>query len=194
VSKQTTVSSSGFGPGSASTAPIPSRILDQPSIPPSRATAAPDSKAQGTTASAGFVSRFLAMAIDLAVIVGIDLGAGATVQLVHLLLPEWVWLTSAIPAVITGVIEFVPFAYFFATVAVTGQTVGKLLMGLRVVSVDGRRLGIVRTLVRTLAYLVSLIPLFAGFLWVLVDGDRRAWHDHIAGTRVVFDHGKASDQ
>ena len=134
------------------------------------------------------------MAIDLAVIVAIDLGAGATVQLVHLLLPEWVWLTSAIPTVITAGIEFVPFAYFFATVAVTGQTIGKGLMGLRVVGADGRRLGIVRSLVRTFAYLISLIPLFAGFLWVLVDGDRRAWHDHIAGSRVVFDHGKVSDQ
>jgi uncharacterized RDD family membrane protein YckC len=53
---------------------------------------------------------------------------------------------------------------------------------------DGRRLGFARTLLRTIAYLVSLVPLFAGFLWILVDRDRRGWHDHIAGSRVVFDH------
>ena len=192
--KQTTVSSSGFGPGSGSTAPTPSTILAQPSPTSSRATAAPDSKSERAAASAGFVSRLLAISIDIAIVAGADLAAGAAIQLVHLLLPSWIWLTSAIPAAIEAVIGILPFVYFFTTVAVSGQTVGKGLMGLRVVRVDGRRLGIVRTLVRTVAYFVSLIPLFAGFLWVLVDGDRRAWHDHIAGSRVVFDHGKVSDQ
>ena len=59
-------------------------------------------------------------------------------------------------------------------------------MGLRIQRVGGGRLSVGRSLLRTLAYLVSLIPLFAGFLWVAVDPQRRAWHDHIAGSQVVF--------
>lgn len=134
------------------------------------------------------------MVIDVAVIAVVAVGAGAGILLVQLLLPKWVWLTTAIPTAITAMIAILPLAYFFTTVAVSGQTVGKGVMGLHVVRMDGRRLGIPRSLLRTVAYLVSIIPLFAGFLWVLVDRDRRAWHDHIAGSRVVFDHAKATDR
>jgi uncharacterized RDD family membrane protein YckC len=65
--------------------------------------------------------------------------------------------------------------------------VGKAVMGIRVVGINGRRLPPARALVRTVAYLVSLVPLFAGFLWVLVDRERRGWHDHIARSRVVYE-------
>jgi uncharacterized RDD family membrane protein YckC len=134
------------------------------------------------------------MAVDLALISVATLGAGVAAQLVGVLLPKWIWLATAIPAVVTAVIAVLPLAYFLTTVAVTGQTVGKAMMGLRIVRMDGRRLGFARTLLRTLAYLVSLVPLFAGFLWILVDEDRRGWHDHIAGSRVVFDHPPANDR
>lgn len=126
------------------------------------------------------------MAVDLAVIAVAALGAGVAGVLAQLLLPKWVWLTWAIPAAVTTVMVIIPFAYFLIAVAVSGQTVGKAVMGLRIVRMDGRRPGFTRALVRTLAYLVSLVPLFAGFLWILVDSDRRGWHDHIAGSRVVF--------
>lgn len=126
------------------------------------------------------------MVVDLALIAVAALGAGVAGVLAQLLLPKWVWLTWAIPAAVTSVIVILPFAYFWLTVAVSGQTVGKGVMGLRIVRIDGRRPGFIRALVRTLAYLVSLVPLFAGFLWILVDSNRRGWHDHIAGSRVVF--------
>lgn len=126
------------------------------------------------------------MAVDLALIAVAALGAGVAGVLAQLLLPKWVWLTWAIPAAVTGVIVIIPFAYFCISVALSGQTAGKAVMGLRIVRIDGRRPGFIRALVRTLAYLVSLVPLFAGFLWILVDPHRRGWHDHIAGSRVVF--------
>jgi uncharacterized RDD family membrane protein YckC len=183
-----TVSSGGFDHGSGSTVRTPSPGLNHPGVVSTRATAGPDGKAAEAGGSAGFVSRFLAMAIDLAVISVMALAAGGAAQLVQLLLPKWIWLTTAIPAVVTVVIAVLPLAYFSTTGTVAGQTVGKGLMGLHVVRMDGRRLGFARTLLRTIAYLVSLVPLFAGFLWILVDRDRRGWHDHIAGSRVVFDH------
>jgi uncharacterized RDD family membrane protein YckC len=58
-------------------------------------------------------------------------------------------------------------------------------MGLRVVGDDGSRLSVIRSLLRVFGYVVSLVPLGAGFAWVVISSDRRAWHDHIAGSRVV---------
>jgi uncharacterized RDD family membrane protein YckC len=33
--------------------------------------------------------------------------------------------------------------------------------------------------------LLSLLALGLGFLWILVDPQRRAWHDRLSGTRIV---------
>lgn len=134
------------------------------------------------------------MAVDLGIVAVLALALGGGAQLVGVLLPKWIWLTTAIPVAVGVIIGILPLAYFFITVAVTGRTVGKALMGIRVVAKDGRRLPVMRSLLRAIAYLISLVPLFGGFLWVLVDSDRRGWHDHIAGSRVVFaDSGHPSD-
>ena len=151
------------------------------------AVPAPDSSDVTGLVPAGFVSRLLAMVIDVGVIVTVILVATLVTELIGLVLPKWTWLSSAIPTAVGTVVTFVPLIYFFASVAITGRTVGKAVMGVRVVGLDGRRLPIGRSLIRTVAYLVSLIPLFAGFLWVLVDNKRRGWHDHIARSRVVYE-------
>ena len=39
---------------------------------------------------------------------------------------------------------------------------------------------------RLLAALLSWGLLGLGFLWVLVDRNRLAWHDHLSGTRLVM--------
>jgi len=38
---------------------------------------------------------------------------------------------------------------------------------------------------RYLAYYLSMIPLFLGFVWVAFDGRKQGWHDKLAGTVVV---------
>jgi uncharacterized RDD family membrane protein YckC len=127
------------------------------------------------------------MSIDLGVIVFLivmDAVLGAAVQLV---LPHWSWLSTAIPAGIAAVSSFIPLIYFFGLVAVTGRTIGKSVMGIRVVRADGTRLSAARSFLRVIAYLVSLLPVFAGFVWVLFDRDRRGWHDHLVGSRVVYE-------
>ena len=67
------------------------------------------------------------------------------------------------------------------------QTVGKALMGLRVLGQDGRRLTFSQALIRALSYYISGLALFIGFLWVLVDDRRQAWHDKLARTLVVYE-------
>jgi uncharacterized RDD family membrane protein YckC len=59
-------------------------------------------------------------------------------------------------------------------------------MGVRVLTVDGRNVPFWRACLRVLAYVLSAIVFFLGFLWVLVDDQRQAWHDKIARTYVVY--------
>lgn len=64
------------------------------------------------------------------------------------------------------------------------RSAGKALAGLRVVDAEGQPLAAGRAALRSAAYLFSSV-LDLGFLWALVDGKGRAWHDLIAGTFVV---------
>jgi uncharacterized RDD family membrane protein YckC len=65
--------------------------------------------------------------------------------------------------------------YYFAAEATIGRTVGKLLVGLRVVGRDGRRPPVAAVAVRTLLRLVDWLPLLylVGFLTMLATGRRR---------------------
>lgn len=67
-----------------------------------------------------------------------------------------------------------------------GATLGKLMTGLRVVNrKDGSPIGVAKSLGRTVLYLVSALPLYAGFLAVFWDKERRCWHDRLCGTVVI---------
>ena len=76
--------------------------------------------------------------------------------------------------------------YFTLFTGEGGQTLGKMVLGIRVQGTDGSPVGYGRAFVRTLGYIVSFFfTTFLGFLWVLWDRKKQAWHDKIAGTEVV---------
>jgi hypothetical protein len=66
-----------------------------------------------------------------------------------------------------------------------GTTVGGIICQLRVVRVDGAPVRFAEALVRGLSCLFSAVVVGLGFLWILKDPERQAWHDKIAGTYVV---------
>jgi uncharacterized RDD family membrane protein YckC len=72
----------------------------------------------------------------------------------------------------------------------TGQSIGKAILGLRVVRVrrEGTttKLSLPRSMLRFLGYWLSAFPLGFGFLWGLFDAEHRTLHDRLAGTRVVY--------
>lgn len=71
-----------------------------------------------------------------------------------------------------------------------GATVGKKLMGIRVVRRDGRPLGAARGFLRALGYGLST-PLFNfGFVLALFHPESRALHDLLAGSLVVESRAK----
>jgi len=79
----------------------------------------------------------------------------------------------------------VPAAYVVLLHGTTGQTLGKMLVGARVVGLSGQPIGYPRALARYAAWLLSALPLLVGFLVAAARSDRRALHDLVAGTRVI---------
>ena len=67
-----------------------------------------------------------------------------------------------------------------------GRTPGKAMLGLRVVTSDGGRPHLVRSVIRYLGYFVSSI-LMIGFIWAALDRRSQAFQDKMARTFVVFD-------
>ena len=66
-----------------------------------------------------------------------------------------------------------------------GTTPGGMILQLRVVRADGRKLDFPESLVRGLTGIFSLVVAGLGFLWMLWDPERQTWHDRVAGTYVV---------
>jgi class 3 adenylate cyclase len=81
------------------------------------------------------------------------------------------------------------FLYQVIAVAWKGRSLGKRIVGLRVIRIDGNPAGFGKSLLRTLLYLLSAFPFFLGFIWALFDKKRQGWHDKIVETRVVLDQG-----
>jgi uncharacterized RDD family membrane protein YckC len=75
--------------------------------------------------------------------------------------------------------------YFIASWVRGGQTVGMRAWRLRVVAADGSPVSATRALLRFAVALVSLAAFGLGFLWCLIDRERRGWHDIAAGTLLV---------
>lgn len=67
-------------------------------------------------------------------------------------------------------------------------TPGKMLMACQVVDADsGQPLSLRQSVLRYLAYLVSLLPLGLGFLWIAWDKRKQGFHDKIANSVVVME-------
>lgn len=77
-------------------------------------------------------------------------------------------------------------ALFFCTFWRRGETLGMRAWKLRMVTADGRQPGWGRALLRFAAAILSWAALGLGFLWVLVDREKFAWHDRLSGTRLVL--------
>ena len=66
-----------------------------------------------------------------------------------------------------------------------GTTVGGVICHLRLVRLDGQAIDWSTAIVRALGCFLSLLAAGLGFLWIIWDPERQAWHDKIAGTVVV---------
>jgi uncharacterized RDD family membrane protein YckC len=101
------------------------------------------------------------------------------------------FLDMVIVGILGGLAHFPPLsmlialAYFAGMWAWKQTTIGGIVVGLKVVRVDGRPVTFVTALVRALAGVLSVIIVFLGILWIGWDVEKQGWHDKIAGTVVV---------
>jgi uncharacterized RDD family membrane protein YckC len=130
-----------------------------------------------TNERAGFWRRFVASAIDgvLLNVVGSVIGAAAGMS-----------MGASVGVMV--VIVVLSIAYVAVLEGTSGQTIGKAAMSIRVVDADtGEPIGISRGVGRWFGRIVSTIPLYLGYLWMLWDRDKQTWHDKMASTVVVPD-------
>jgi len=143
---------------------------------------APEPSAVMVPVVSGLARRAAAGLIDLAILLGIDFViVYSTLQMSALTLADWTLLPVAPMLAFLGLLKL---SYFGAFTAACGQTIGKMAMRIRVVG-DDATLDPARAARRTLVSAVSLLAVGTGFIPVLIDPDRRALHDRLAGTRVV---------
>jgi uncharacterized RDD family membrane protein YckC len=145
-------------------------------------------QAIGTRHYAGFWIRFVAWIID-AVILAIALTILDTpVELMmgvtrHIGDPTSMAGMIGILALINLALQCVYHAYFLST---RGATPGKMVLGLRVIRSDGSMLTAGQAVGRYFGYLLDGFTLMIGFIMAGFDSQKRALHDRICDTRVIY--------
>jgi uncharacterized RDD family membrane protein YckC len=66
-----------------------------------------------------------------------------------------------------------------------GQTLGKMLLSIKVIRTDGSNISVGYAVLRYLGYIISGVVLGLGFFWIAFDANKQGWHDKIADTYVV---------
>ncbi len=141
---------------------------------------------------ASLVKRFLAFLFDLLFLLavsalllvsgalGVYAGAGSELSASDLLVALVAF------AYVFFFFEIFLFLFYFTYLTAGGEnTFGKQMFGIRVVRRgDCAPCGVARSLAGALAYWLSALPLFLGFMMALIPGSL-ALHDLVAGTKAV---------
>jgi uncharacterized RDD family membrane protein YckC len=144
------------------------------------ATAAAPASPPAVGAPVGLPRRLVARAVDVAIVAALDVALGQVMGF------GFDWLAAGTVIVL---------GYFVLLDVVVGATVGKLLVGVRVVGEDGGKPTLRQALVRELFVVVGSIPFIGAVLalgawiWFSVtlhkSPTHQGQHDVWAGTRVV---------
>jgi uncharacterized RDD family membrane protein YckC len=114
-------------------------------------------------------TRFIALIID-----GIILG----------LIGAVLFWGAREPGGIAGFIIGVIYQWYFLTQQ-NGQTPGKRIMGIRVITSSGAPLEAANVIVRYVGYYINTALILIGWLWAFFDDKKQGLHDKLAGTLVV---------
>jgi len=89
-------------------------------------------------------------------------------------------------------ILYVLFGFFYSMLFhhLSSMTIGKMLLGLRLVEKNSSRVNFYRIFLRNILFLLNVITLFIGFIWIIADEKGQALHDKLSGTFVVSEEIK----
>lgn len=128
-------------------------------------------------------SRVVAGLVDAAILLGIDaIVVWLTLRLLGLGFGDWPRLPLA---PLLGFLFLLDTSYLVTFTAASGQTIGKSMAGLRVVTQAGGRVPFGHAVVRSAVVLLCAAPAGLGLLPIFLDAGGRGLHDRVAGTRVI---------
>ena len=139
---------------------------------------------------AGPLSRLLAFSLDVAIIFWSFTLLAAVIVFLGEKLFGWTGTLSPQQTVV-GFLLLSSWAFIYSagTLVVAARTVGKGVLGLRVVSRDGGPLKVRQSVLRVLVTPFALVTFVFSYLGLFFGKERRALTDVAAGTVVVYDWG-----
>ena len=154
-----------------------------PAAPPPPPVWSAQAAGQAQVTYGGFWIRLVAYIID-AIVLSVVVGIIAAIMGVNLFNPEH---PEAAYDPTLNLISLVISWLYFALMESSerGATLGKMAVGLRVVSSGGQRLSFLNATGRYFAKLLSALILCIGSLMIAFTDRKRGLHDMIAGTLVV---------
>ena len=152
-----------------------------PAAPPPPPVWNAQSTGAAQVAYGGFWIRLVAYIID-AILLSIVVGVLASLLGFNMMETDWERYDPTIN-VLSLVIGWLYFALMESSER--GATVGKMAMGLRVVTSEGQRLSFMNATGRYFAKIISAFILFIGFIMIAFTDKKRGLHDIIAGTLVI---------
>lgn len=142
----------------------------------------PDSE----TNQAGLATRLVAAAIDLGLLfAAYSLISSVIASLISAIFGQQLSLPVVILLVVLGVV--VGGGFFAVFWALAGQTPGARFLSIRLTHGDSTDITFGCAVRRVLALILALLPLGLGYFAILRDPRRRAWHDRLTGTEVIYD-------
>lgn len=131
---------------------------------------------------AGTGARFGSFIIDLIILVVIEFGIDA-VFFDAVFFRDFISV-SAISFLLSLLVDMGYFTYFFGN----GQTPGMKMAKIKLCGTDGTYpIGYGKGFIRWIGMYISVLVLFLGFLWILIDENKQGWHDKMADTYVVVE-------
>ncbi len=125
----------------------------------------------------GFWMRLLAFIIDnviLAIISSIFFGDAVVST-----------TASGLSVHYNGIYMLLPMLYTILFWKFAAATPGKMLLGLKVATVDDSPLTWSTVIIRLLGYIPSSLVFCLGFIWIAFDPKKQGWHDKMAKTVVL---------
>ena len=161
-------------------------MTDQaPQSTPESGWAPPPSSRPGPMAGvhyAGFWVRFVAILLD-AIVLGVISAALTPIVGSQVTITGNQFTVNYTANAYSTLIGLV---YFVGLWSWRGQTIGMIPFGMQVVGVaDGKKIDLLRAVLRYVGLIISIIPLFLGLIWAAFDSRKQGWHDKIASTVVI---------
>lgn len=125
---------------------------------------------------AGFWVRLLATWLDLLVISILQKVLFYTFLFLH--------INLYLPTELTYIIFLL--VYFAVSISSKGQTLGKWLLGIKVLSQNDEKLSIFKSILReSILKFISGAILFLGFIWIAFSRNKKGWHDYIVRSKAI---------